>query len=453
VFNANATAGAITVKFDDLVVGPQTRPVGAAITDWTSFTPTGAWSANSTYTGWFRRNGDSMSMIVKIALAGAPTSASLTVNLPSGITLDTTKLPATPTNQVIGRVTGQGAANKFSGVVLYSSTTAVGIFYTLDGSTASIMSYAAVTQAAPYTFANNDFIYIYVDSIPVSGWSSSTAMSNDTDTRVVAARMTGATATITGTYSDVTWTTIANDTHGAMGAISYTVPVTGYYDIMGAVDIGATSLSAGGGFFIGLNNGSVILENKFIFDLNVPENESLDFNYGSVFLNAGATFKLQIKTTGTVGTPVINSSATTNFLAIKRLSGPSVIAATEKVYLNYTGCNAVAITNAVTDLNWITKVVDSHAAWVSTTFTAPRSGFYQVSGNIWTTAATTLNAYAYVNTVQKLELTSAANSQSKPISTALYLTAGDALTIRANACSLSNSAVEHWISIYSQGGI
>ncbi len=469
IYNANATAGAATMYFDDFFLGPQTAPLGAVATDFTSFTPTGAWSANTTYTGWWKRSGDSLSMIVKVALAGAPTSASLTITLPNGYTIDTTKLPATPTNQVLGQLIGQGAAHTFSGVVLYSSTTAVGAFYTLDGNTASIMSYAAVTQAAPYTFANADFIYLYINDIPISGWSSNVQMSSDTDTRVIAARMTGATATITGSYSDITWTTVVNDTSASMGAISYTVPVTGYYDIVGAIDVGATSLSAAGGFFVGLNTGSVILENKFIFDLNVPENESLDFNYGSVLLNAGSTFKLQVKTTGTVGTPVINSSATTNFLSISRKSGPAVIASTESVGMSAQNTSALSLTNTtLTTFTGWTKVYDSHNAFnTGGIYTVPVSGKYRCSLQLGVAPSTNNVGLVQASIVQagSLSTTATANGSFGSAGGNTYCTsscfifnclAGDTLTLKAmqnngGTLTVSSTAAFNCVSIERVG--
>jgi methionine-rich copper-binding protein CopC len=469
VFNANATSNSITVKFDDFLVGPQTKPFGPSVTDWTAYTPTGAWVSNSTYTGFWRRVGDQMEIRAKVATSGAPTSATLTVLIPTGYTIDTTKLVVSADDGRLGDgLANDSGSNYYPVVVDYSTTTAVTLKYIT-----STDVLAALTQAAPFTFGNGDSVNIFF-KVPIVGWSSNLQMSNDTDTRVVAARMTGATATITGSYSDVTWTTVANDTHGAMGAISYTVPVTGYYDIMGAVDIGATSLSAAGGFFIGLNTGSVILENKFIFDLNVPENESLDFIYGSVFFNAGATFKLQIKTTGTVGTPVINSSATTNFLAIKRLSGPSVVAASESVVARYTFVGSATITNnslsTLTSTNaTLTKVKDSHSAMTTSgtiTYTVPVAGTYRVSMRAAIAPASSTTGAMQNSIVQagSASLTSTAttgfaqaNATVNPEVTDLFnCIAGDTITFsvyqnNGSNIAISSSAAMNSISIERVG--
>jgi len=52
----------------------------------TAFTPTGSWSANTTYSGFYWQVGKTLHMEVKVATSGAPTAASLSVNLPANYT-------------------------------------------------------------------------------------------------------------------------------------------------------------------------------------------------------------------------------------------------------------------------------------------------------------------------------------------------------------------------------
>src|SRR5690606_23294411 len=59
---------------------------------WTAFTPTGSWTTNCTYTGFWKRVGDSMFIQYEINLAGAPTSATLTLDPVANTTLDMTKM-------------------------------------------------------------------------------------------------------------------------------------------------------------------------------------------------------------------------------------------------------------------------------------------------------------------------------------------------------------------------
>lgn len=137
-------------------------------TAWAAYTPTGSWSSNTTYTGMYRRVGDTVQIRVKIALSGAPTSASLTVNLPSSHTIDTTKLLSTDARLTMGQViiSDNSNGNYYEGHVGYSSTTAVGIFDTfLDTfSGTQYIRVGTVTQITPMTFATADFISIYFEA-------------------------------------------------------------------------------------------------------------------------------------------------------------------------------------------------------------------------------------------------------------------------------------------------
>lgn len=381
VYNANATSGAATIYFDDFSLGPQTAPLGSPISDWTSFTPTGSWSTNTTYTGWWKREGDKLSLILKLALAGAPTSASLTINLPTGLTIDTTKLPATPTNVVFpAQLLGQAAAHSFVGSASYSSTTALAALYYTDGSTASIQTVAAVTQAAPYTFANADFVYLTVSDIPISGWSSNVQMSNDTDTRVVA--MTALSQTPTGTLTNsanvVKFGTVTNDTHAAYNTSTglYTVPVTGWYSISSALDVARVSNTVGNAIGVYLyKNGSTLISSNFTKAASTSVINYIVTATGIVFCNAGDTLGSYSYADAT--TPTYETALGGSSLSINRLSGPSVIAVTESVNGTYTDTAGNSIGTSLATYTYATKVKDSHNAYSGGTLTIPVSGQYR----------------------------------------------------------------------------
>lgn len=136
---------------------------------WVSFTPTGSWSANSTYTGRWRRTGDSMQVSWSIKLAGAPTSASLSVNMPAGFTIDTAKIPSSTVSvgpeTVLGVAHVLDASTKlYPGVCAFSSSSAV-VVYAAGGS-----GDQSVSQANPITFAANDAVS-GTFTVPVTGWN------------------------------------------------------------------------------------------------------------------------------------------------------------------------------------------------------------------------------------------------------------------------------------------
>ena len=135
-------------------------------TDYTSFSPTGSWSTNTTYTGYRRRVGDTLELLVDVALAGAPDATAFTLNLPSGLLLDTNKRPGSYGNFGTADVIDSGtAANRTIDTALMTSSTAIRFFSGSNGTGGELSS------TVPFTFASGDAIRIKV-AIPILGWSS-----------------------------------------------------------------------------------------------------------------------------------------------------------------------------------------------------------------------------------------------------------------------------------------
>jgi hypothetical protein len=157
---ATTTATAWTMALDNMQLGPAVVSYGAPVTDMISWTPTGTWSTNTTYTGFKRRVGDNGEYSVKVALSGAPTAADLYINLPSGEVIDTAKLvsaadPADWLGEVFLADTG---TDRYIGNVCYGTTTSVRIRYLDDA--AGAVHIVSVSDTTPFTFANTDFITI-----------------------------------------------------------------------------------------------------------------------------------------------------------------------------------------------------------------------------------------------------------------------------------------------------
>jgi len=155
-------AGATQIRLDTLYAGPQVQLLGAAITASQSYTPTGSWT-NCTYSGRWKQEGEDMILSVGGEFTGTPTGGALTVSLPSGLTIDTTKLLTTASSaQIIGDAvlldTGVAA---YDGVVVYESTTAI--------------RFQNVSTGAPFTFGNGDR-FTAIIRVPISQFSSNTTM-------------------------------------------------------------------------------------------------------------------------------------------------------------------------------------------------------------------------------------------------------------------------------------
>ena len=98
------------------------------LTNWASVTMTHNWGANATLTALRRQVGDSYEYECKILLSGAPTAVQLSVILPSGDVIDTSKITElTGTGSVLGIANCRDAGTEIYGpaIVNYESTTTV----------------------------------------------------------------------------------------------------------------------------------------------------------------------------------------------------------------------------------------------------------------------------------------------------------------------------------------
>jgi hypothetical protein len=468
IFNANATSGAATLYVDDFYVGPQTAPFGPALTDWNSsqsWTPTGSWSTNTTYTGYWRRVGGDAEFKVKITLSGAPTSATLTVNLPTGMTFDTSRMPGTTTGAVTtmdGEGSGKcaGTASKF--YVTYSSTSAVQVNY--QSSTAAAGTATDATH--PGTFANGDEIDLMFRG-PISGWSSNCQMSNDTDTRVVS--LVVAPGTNSGSLSAAENVTtfggsVTQDTHGAFStANTYTVPVTGFYDVFANLEYSNGSNSSGNTMY------ALIYHNGSAYRRGVPARVAATGTTlysvsvsAEMYCVAGDT--IQIGSYNAASTPTFTNTTTGSYLNISRRSGPAVVAATESVNARYYS-STTSINGTPAAVTYATKDFDSHNAYSGGTYTVPVSGKYQVNAGVVTAfTSTTTNSgaqgiYIYKNGSSKTEsFTNNTTSQTNlgsVVSDVIACNAGDTIQIyvysNATSPSILSSNVANFFSIARVG--
>lgn len=137
------------------------------VTDWTSYTPTGGLT-NATYTGMWRRIGDTMEVMVKASFTGTPTGTSLTFTIPSGFTIDTTKLNSAYAPQILG------SGNLFSNTsTAYISWPAYANTTTIEAKavvSATPTTYTPVTPTVPFTIASTS-IASENFLIPIVGWS------------------------------------------------------------------------------------------------------------------------------------------------------------------------------------------------------------------------------------------------------------------------------------------
>lgn len=368
IYNPVAPTSSSSFLLDNFWLGQVSAPIAPAISDWVSFTPTGSWTTNTTYAGRWRRLGDLAEVQYSLALAGAPNTADLTLNLPSGFSIDTSKLATTLFPSVgYGEILDSGlrvyeAMPTLNGTTIYVS-------HTESGNT------GLVNQANPITFGANDNIAVFV-RVPITGWSSNTVSSADTDTRVISAYYSNSSGqTLTGAAAVITNWTKVQDNVGIFNATTGigTIQVTGFYRISAAFYT-LTMTTAG----VNIN----FRKNSSIYARLNPAYMNATNNYmwsGSVtqYFNAGDTFDFYLGGGAAAGT--LYAGSLDNWMSVERLSGPAVVQATDTVNMRYMSATAT-ITSTLSDVTFSTKDFDSNSAYSGATYTAPISGKFQFAG-------------------------------------------------------------------------
>lgn len=181
-FARTSGAGSAVLNVANVVVGPGIQPQGAVVGDWVSTTFTPTITTNATTVASERRIGDTAQYQIKTTFTGANTQGGVSFTLPTGRTIDTTKLRfngatagATPLRgHVLFRI---GGVN-YLGYIVYDSTTAVSAYSIADNNTATsfLRSSNQFNTSTPVptgiTIANADFIQVEFE-VPISEWSGS----------------------------------------------------------------------------------------------------------------------------------------------------------------------------------------------------------------------------------------------------------------------------------------
>ena len=217
-------------------------------------------------------------------------------------------------------------------------------------------------------------------------------MSSSAATRVVAAQINGTpTSSLTGSYTTATWNTsaVVFDTHGAFNAATgvYTAPVPGVYEITGCVEVsrsGGTATQAAAWI---VNNSTQSVVRIAGGNTWVSAGSEAITLPGSTFIRANAGDQILIQAYSAGSGTAYSSAFTGTNISIRLLQGPSQIAASEVIACQATTCSTNIV--GLQTLIFSAKSVDTHGAYDTSTgtYTVPAPGLYEVSGQIYTNAA------------------------------------------------------------------
>lgn len=421
---ATPAANTFQMYFDEFYCGQQVTVMGAPVTDWQDYTPSfTGFGTVSAVSAKYRRVGDSVEVIGRFT-AGTTAATTASISLPSGMSVDTGKLITNNAatlglfTRAVAAATSYPSTNIGPWVVFHASSTGANVLSIGQQVQASGGGqYSAATGSA---LLNTGEYGSFEFRVPVTGWSSSVQMSNDTDTRVVAAKYGTSVAGTMGTTAPFRCDTKVFDTHGAVtsgAAWKYTAPVAGFYKITALV-----AVSTAGDYLYIYKNGSNTNQT-----IGACTSATALSQPGIIELVAGDYVDIRTSTNQTV------VAKTESFISVERLSGPSAIAASETVAASYWLSANQAITANVTTINYDTREFDSHgmvttgASWVAT---IPISGTYLFTGIMAASAA--CNCVLYKNGAAYKFIGSQPSGASASNSATVRLIAGDQISFRGN---------------------
>ena len=376
-------------------VSPSKYVFGTPITDlvnqWTPIVTYASGSAtNLTWTGLWGKRGDHLIGQIKGSFSAASAAfAAPRIGMPPGLRMDTSKLLAGANGfKINGFAEFEDAATaNYIGTVEYFSATQLQLDSIATGGTYA--TNGGLSNTVPFTFGSGDTIVMDFE-VPILGWSSSVQMSDSFNTRVISAKIVGATATLSATLSKITFSTVSFDDIAGYSSGTYTVRTAGKYKVSPTIIISRSATAAGN--IISL----ATFKNGVVQNISVLRDLSTEAQSRSIALNdildckAGDTIEIYASAEGT--SPTIPLDAQRNFLVIERLTGPSAIASTETVGMLYTGAPPTGTLGAAFNLvTYGTKVKDSHNSYASGIWTSPASGQYDIEAQIGISGTRVLN--------------------------------------------------------------
>ena len=221
-------AGSMQIRLDTLYVGPQAQLLGAAMTDPVQHTPTfNGFGTVASSSIWRAQSGPFFIGYGNFT-AGTVAASEASLLLPSGLTVDTTKLPSN--ERIVGRWTRNNASGSAvkSGPLIVDTANNDRVKFAFDDYT---------TAANPFVARNGNGIAATGDNIavefrvPISNWSSNVTMAEraveeyawNGDTGVTAATTYSSSATFGNGHAGTPILSVASTSVGTSQRTAYRV--------------------------------------------------------------------------------------------------------------------------------------------------------------------------------------------------------------------------------------
>jgi len=468
---ASTSASAYALKFDRVIVAPNTYSYGAAVTDWTAFTPTlvNSWT-NVTLSGYYRRVGDTAEITYKVQTTGTPSGTSLSFYAPSGLVVDNTKLSSNGDGMRVGYGGIYQTGVIVSGLqAFYNNNSGNGYFNATYLTSVTTAGESAVTPTAPVSISNHpDYIWLTV-KVPIAGWSSNVVVSDQTDTRVIQAkvfRSSTAQTITTGAAVKCQFNGVVSDSNAAYDSATnyrYTVPVAGVYEFKGGISFASTA-SLGSAALILYKNGGELNSVQFTKESASFSTIGVTFSFDDPTAKAGDYYEIYVSNQMSASIDLLSTASIGggSYWIINRMCGPSQIAASESVNARYYS-SSTTISGSDATIVYSTKDFDSHNAYSSGTYTIPMNGKYSVRAALQISGTYALNQSSSLKIFKSGSIMSDAGTVAGGANTSLYVSindliscvAGDTITIvglsSATSPSINASTTRNYFSIFRAG--
>lgn len=454
VYNANASAGAITVYFDDFQIGPNILGSQTGLVPMFLVTGTGTTivSSGQTVLSWSSLVTDNRAGFNGTTTYTVPVSGYYDLFTNGSITIPSGSFAATGSLRIL-RNGSSIASNSCSVSSAVGNGNSAPLSVRLNGYRLNAGDTITVDCGTNNSIGNTSFSGAVL-SVSMLGSS----LGND-DGRVVAFSANGSGGTVGAGAAALSFNSLLVDTHaGFNGTTTYTVPLSGIYRVRGVLSVNPSGASGGTVFSNIYKNGVSVSVSGTTGTTDAGQNYNVSVEY-EARLNAGDTLTY-VASQNTATTMTIVSS----YFAAEKLNGPSVVTANETVSARYyqsvsqsipTGGAVPSVgTQAGTVVNFEIKDHDTHNAvtvgsgW---NFVAPRSGYYLLTAmggySIGSSSGATAfwmvnkNGQLLINNADSLTTAWNGNFKTMTISEVVKLNAGDVLnvTIWQNTGSSQNT--------------
>jgi hypothetical protein len=452
IHNGTTVTSAFTLKFDNFNVGPSNYIFGSPVSDPISYTPTiGGFGTVTGLSAQYYRDGKYLIGQVQFT-SGTNSGANATIGLPSGLSID---------NSIIGAASQVGVfgatATPFNGNMYAATGSSLTSIY-LSSNSGSYQNGALGTTWANTTTISCNF------RVPILGWASSVQMSDQTDTRIVAARGVDPSGQSipSGTVTIVNFSTTSFDSHGAIttgASWKYTAQVSGYYRVSSLINYVANT--GGGSLLVYIyKNGSQVSSNYTLWTATAaPYCANIN---DIVYLSTGDYIDIRTLQNAGANRPL---AANGSYVSIDRISGPASIAANETISLRYENVAGTTVTSSYSNIPFVTKTKDTHGTFLINVFTCNSPGEYDIKWGFGFVGQTLTTSQSISQRVMKNGSTVVAQATqfgtgaaglayNGTNGTSINLIAGDTISLQmavSVSTNLDTTSGLNWISIKKTG--